>query len=85
MLCNNGLSVSNAGYFVYCTGRNTGERFDARIYFDIHIFPYVGKDDWVEPTLKKLKEVLDSDIVPTQSDDCDYCRYTTLRNIELAE
>lgn len=70
---------------MYCTGRNTGERFDARIDFDIHIFPYVGKDDWVEPTLKKLKEVLDSDIVPTQSDDCDYCRYTTLRNIELAE
>lgn len=75
LLRKNGLRVSNDGYWVYCTGRPGGDKFDARIDFDIHLIKHDGNDGWVEPTLKKLKATLDSNKTPEKSDGCDYCTY----------
>lgn len=71
----NGFQVSDTGYFVYVNADSDKEAFDAKLEFDIKIIPYIGNDNWVEPTLFKIKETLDKDKTPEQSDDCDYCTY----------
>jgi CRISPR/Cas system-associated exonuclease Cas4 (RecB family) len=75
LLKNNGLSVSDTGYFVYCNGKTDVEAFDGKIEFDVTLIPYKGNNDWVEKTIYKIKEVLDSNIVPESSSDCDFCLY----------
>lgn len=75
LLRRNGLEVSDTGYFVYCTGRPDAPAFDARIDFDVHVIPYEGNDDWVEPTIVALHECLNRDEIPEAGADCDYCAY----------
>ena len=75
LLRKNGLKVSNSGYWVYCTGQPNNEKFDARVDFDMHLISHDGNTDWIEPTLSKLKTVLDADKAPERSTDCDYCTY----------
>ena len=71
----NGFTVSDTGYFVYVNGKTDREAFDAKLEFDVSIIPYTGRTDWVEPTLLKIKECLDSDILPGPAEHCDYCTY----------
>jgi len=71
----NGFKVSPTGYFVYANGKLDKEAFDAKLEFDIHVIPYTGNTDWIEPKLKEIKETLDGNIPPEADDDCDYCRY----------
>ena len=75
LLRRNGLQVSDTGYFVYCTGRPDAEAFDAKIDFDIHLIPYTGNDDWVEPKIAELHACLNGDEIPDAGEDCDYCAY----------
>lgn len=75
LLRRNGLSVSDTGYFVYCTGKPDAEAFDARIDFDVHLIPYSGNDDWVEGKITELHACMNSDDIPETSEDCDYCAY----------
>ncbi len=71
----NGLTVSDTGYFVYCTGKLDREAFDKRIEFDVHLIPYTGKDEWVEGTLQDIQQCLESDTIPEAGEECDHCRY----------
>lgn len=80
LLRNNGLKVSDSGYWVYCTGQPDNDKFDARIDFDIHLIGYEGNTKWIEPTIVKIKTVLDSDKIPDRSEGCDYCTYWYERN-----
>jgi hypothetical protein len=75
----NGLKVSNTGYFVYCTGKMDREAFDKRIDFDINLIAYEGDDSWVEKTLFKIKECLESDTIPKTGASCDWCAYWNSR------
>lgn len=75
LLRRNGLTVSDTGYFVYCTGRPDAKAFDARIEFDVHLIPYTGSDAWVEGVLDKIKKTLDAKKIPAAGKDCDYCAY----------
>ncbi len=80
LLRQNGLEVSDTGYFVYCTGRPDAAAFDARIDFDIHLIPYEGSDDWVEGTIRALHRCLRQNEVPEADADCDYCAYVDAVN-----
>lgn len=71
----NGFKVSKTGYFVYCNGKTSGNRFDAKLEFDIKIIPYVGDDSWVEKAVTDASATLSSDTIPDSSPDCDYCNY----------
>jgi len=82
LLRQNDLKVSDNAYWVYCTGDPNEERFDAQINFEIHIIPHNGNDDWVEPILGDIKECLDSQVIPDNNPDCDYCIYWNARNDE---
>jgi CRISPR/Cas system-associated exonuclease Cas4 (RecB family) len=71
----NDFPVSNIAYFVYCNGDADKEAFDGKLEFDIKVIPYEGNDDWIEGTLGKIKECLESDKLPESGKDCDYCSY----------
>lgn len=76
----NGFSVSPTGYFVYANGRSDEKAFDAKLEFDIVLIPYTGDDSWVEPTILRLKEMLESDEIPAigtafGGGPCDFCTY----------
>ncbi len=75
LLRNNGLPVSDVGYFVYCNGRTDLKAFDGKIEFDVTLIPYKGSDDWIESVLYRAKETLDSDYLPKSSPECDFCLY----------
>lgn len=79
LLRQNGLKVSNIGYFVYCTGKMDRQAFDKRIDFDVNLIEHKGDDSWVESTLFEIKKCLDSDVVPTMGEHCDWCAYWNAR------
>ncbi|MEJ2401945.1 MAG: PD-(D/E)XK nuclease family protein [Xanthomonadales bacterium] len=85
LLRRNGLEVADTGYFVYCTGRPDAPAFDARIDFDVHLIPYEGQDDWVEPTIFALHECLNRDEIPPAAKGCDYCAYVGAVNAVVSE
>lgn len=75
LLRQNGFKVSDTGYFVYANGRRDKEAFDGKLEFNITLIPYVGSDDWIEDTLFKIKECLNSNEIPKPSAKCEYCKY----------
>ena len=68
----NGFSVSNTAYFVYCNGKTDTDRFDKNLRFDIKVIPYVGNDSWVLNAVKDAHKCLQSSDIPLHADDCDY-------------
>lgn len=80
LLRKNGLDVSDTGYFVYCTGKPDAEAFDAKIDFDVHVIPYVGKDRWVEPAIVELHACLNREDIPGPGPGCSYCAYVKAVN-----
>ncbi len=85
LLRKNDLNVSDVGYFVYCNGKTDVEAFDGRIEFDVTLIPYKGDDSWIEDTVYKIKDVLDQNVVPDSSPDCDFCLYREEVNKALKE
>lgn len=75
LLRQNGLDVSDTGYFVYCNGQKDREAFDGRLDFDVTLIAYTGSDKWVERAIVQAHNCLNSDHVPDASEDCDYCAY----------
>jgi CRISPR/Cas system-associated exonuclease Cas4 (RecB family) len=75
----NGLPVSDTGYFVYCNGIKNKDGFDAKLEFDVRLIEYKGKDDWIEPKLLEIKECLEADEMPKEAADCEHCAYARSR------
>ena len=75
LLRQNGLKVSDVGYFVYCTGKMDRQAFDKKIEFDVNLIEHRGDDSWVEKTLLEIKKCLDGKKIPASGHDCDYCAY----------
>ena len=78
LLHQNGLKVSNTGYWVYCNALKDGKVFDGKLEFEITLVSYSGKDSWIEPTLLKIKQTLEGDI-PKEAADCEHCVYARAR------
>jgi RecB family exonuclease len=75
LLRQNGFTVSNTGYFVYCNGDLSSPSFDGKLDFKIKLIPYEGTDSWIEPVIFDIKKCLDADVMPESGVDCDYCAY----------
>jgi CRISPR/Cas system-associated exonuclease Cas4 (RecB family) len=75
LLRQNGLKVSNTGYFVYCNGNTEKEAFNEKIEFEVTLIAYEGNDSWIETTLSSIKECLESDEKPQSADECHHCAY----------
>jgi len=94
LLRQNGLDVSDTGYFVYATGTQDRPGFHDKIDFETHVFPHVGNSDWVDKTLVDMKKCLDNDAMPpvgraAMGGECEHCAYArsrtelTLRALKL--
>lgn len=84
LLRQNGFEVSDTGYFVYTNGRMDLEGFNDRVEFRTKIIPYTGSDEWVEPTIKKMKKCMDNDTMPAvgaaaMGGPCEFCEYAKSR------
>jgi hypothetical protein len=83
LLRQNGLKVSNTGYFVYANGRLDLDGFNNRVEFRTKLIPYTGDDSWVEPTLLNMKQCMDGEMPrmgkAAMGGDCDYCMYARRR------
>jgi CRISPR/Cas system-associated exonuclease Cas4 (RecB family) len=75
LLRQNGFKVSDTGYFVYANGKKDRAAFDGKLDFDVKIIEYTGNADWIEPTLLKIRECLDSPTIPELNSDCEFCKY----------
>jgi len=75
LLRKNGFSVSNYGFFVYCNGDKSQDRFDNKINFKVSILKYEGNSDWVDDSINKIKLLLDQDTIPEYTENCNYCIY----------
>ncbi len=75
LLRKNGFEVQDEGYFVYCNGNKTEERFDNVLTFRVSLLSHSGTGAWIEPTLDKIKACLDSDKIPTYTNGCKHCEY----------
>ena len=75
LLRQNGFDVSDTGYWVYANATKDREAFDARLDFELTLIPHKGSTDWIEETLLKIKDCLESDAVPKPAEGCDFCAY----------
>jgi len=71
----NGFEVSERGFFVYANGDTGADAFDGKLEFDVTILDHIGDTEWIEPTLSKIKEVLDKDELPPVGTRCETCPY----------
>ena len=84
LLRQNGFEVSDTGYFVYTNARMDLDGFGDKLEFKTKLIPYTGSDDWIEPTLKKMKQCMDNDDLPPVGEaamggPCDFCEYARKR------
>lgn len=84
LLRQNGFTVSNTGYFVYTNARMDADGFGDRLEFTTKLIAYEGSDDWIEPTLLRIKKCMDSDDMPPvgvhiMGGDCEFCSYARKR------
>jgi RecB family exonuclease len=79
LLRQNGLRVSNTGYWLYATAKKKSERFDGMLKFDQRLIEHPGDDSWIEPILPKIKACLESDQIPEVGKECGYCPYAKER------
>jgi len=79
----NGLKVSNTGYFVYVNGKKDRTAFDGKLDFDIKLIPYKGDDSWIEQTVCDIHDCLNEENLPDSGKDCEFCKYRqAAKNIE---
>lgn len=71
-----GFKVSEVGYFVFANAGKNRPKFDGVLQFELSLVPHKGDDSWVEPTLKKIKDCLMSDVVPKTTPECEYCTFS---------
>jgi CRISPR/Cas system-associated exonuclease Cas4 (RecB family) len=83
LLRQNGFEVNDTGYFVYTNGRMDLDGFNDRVEFKTKLIPYTGKDDWVEPTIIRMKQCMDGDMpavgVSAMGGPCEFCEYAKAR------
>lgn len=79
LLRGNGLKVSNTGYWVYCNALKNRDGFDGKLEFELTLISEQCDDSWVEPTLFSIKRTLESDEMPKNALDCEFCTYARSR------
>lgn len=84
LLRQNGFTVNDTGYFVYTNARMDLDGFGDHLEFRTKLISYTGNDSWVEPTIQKIKECIDSEVLPpvgtaAMGGPCDFCSYARAR------
>jgi hypothetical protein len=85
LLRQNGLRVSDIGYFVYANASTDRKAFDGKLEFEVTVIPHRGTTQWIEPVLVDIKKCLDSSDIPAPAATCDYCSYREAVEVVLAK
>jgi CRISPR/Cas system-associated exonuclease Cas4 (RecB family) len=83
LLLKNGFTVDPTGYLVYANASKDEDAFDDTLTFETTIVAVPTEIDWIEPTLKKIKETLESPKPPPAGTHCEYCPYRTAAGLKL--
>ncbi len=75
LLRQNGLKVSNIGYFFYVNGKKDRAGFNGVLEFDAKLIPYTGSDSWVEQTIFNIHDCLNQASLPAPNPECEFCQY----------
>ncbi len=71
-----GLEIDKTSYFFYVNAKPEQEIFDNSLEFEWAIIPYTTKDyNWVENIIVEIKNFLETNKIPSSSQDCDLCKY----------
>lgn len=80
LMKHNDVDVHEIGYFLYCNGKKDVECFDGKLVFDYQIIPYELDMSWIDETLIKIKDFLETKKIPSYDLKCDNCRYLKENN-----
>ena len=75
----NGFKVSDTAYLVYFNGLKNEPMFNQTLKFELHLIKLDCNDNWVSKTIVDAKNLMDQDIYPDGSFDCETCRYLKKR------
>lgn len=75
LLVQNGFEVDTTGYFVYANASKDEEGFGDTLTFNTTLVPCVGDITWIDQTLVKIKECLETDAIPNSGPNCEFCPY----------
>jgi hypothetical protein len=84
LLRQNGLTVSDTGYFIYCNAQKDKKAFDGKLEFELTLIPYTGNDGWIEDKLLEIKACLELENIPNPSNSCEYCDYIRQQTVAFA-
>ena len=75
LLEKNGFEVEDTGYLVYANASKEEPGFDDKLVFETTLVPVSIEHEWIEPTLDKIKECLESNTFPSSGPQCEFCPY----------
>lgn len=75
LLEQHGFTVDTTAYLVYANADKNLDAFDDKLIFETTLVAVETDIDWIEPTLLKIKNCLESDILPESGVVCEYCPY----------
>ena len=58
-----------------CNGIKTRDNFKAKMDFDITLIEYEADTSWVQKQIIKMKKILDSKNIPSETPHCEHCAY----------
>lgn len=75
LLEQNGFTVSKTGYLVYANADKNLDAFDDKLIFETTLVEIEATTDWIEETLTQIKTTLESDLLPSIGENCEFCPY----------
>ena len=75
LLEQNGFTVDSLGYLVYANASKDEDAFDDKLIFETTLVPVETSIDWIDDTLKQIKQNLDAETLPPTGDSCEFCPY----------
>lgn len=75
LLEKNGFKVEDTGYLVYANASKEEAGFDDTLVFETTLVPVTVETDWIESTLEKIVDCLESDDIPQSGAACEFCPY----------
>lgn len=75
LLSMRGLPVSATAYILYANGKTSTGRFDQKLEFEMSLHPYQGDRSWVSDAIIEAQNLLNRDLPPEPSKQCEWCRY----------
>ena len=75
LLEKNGFKVEDVGYLVYANASKDEVGFDDKLVFETTLVSVEVETDWIEPTLDKIVDCLESEVIPESGVNCEFCPY----------